>query len=209
MTDTILATAYFPNILYFATIAQKKNVKIERYETYLKQTYRNRTTIQTANGPLDLTVPIIRTNGNHTLTSDIKISYNENWQIRHWRAIVSAYNASPYFLYYQDELENILMGQYDTLMNLNDLLISHLLKKLKIDCTVSHTDDYLPMKENEDLRVQISPKKNYTAFAKFSSYEQVFATKMPFYPNLSILDLLFNLGPESKDYLLTKTTLMY
>lgn len=209
MTESILATAYLPNTLYFATIAQKKKILIERYETYHKQTFRNRTTILSANGPLDLSVPIIRTNGNHTLTSEIKIAYSEKWQLRHWRAIVSAYNASPFFLYYQDELEHILMGRYETLMELNEKLLSLLIRKLKIECDITYTDDYLPLPEEEDLRVMISPKKEMSHLAHFEPYEQVFSTKTPFEPNLSILDLLFNLGPESKDYLLNKITLIY
>lgn len=209
MTETVLATAYLPNILYFAIIAQKKKIRIEHHETYLKQTFRNRTTILSANGPLDLTIPIVRTNGNHTQTSEIHIAYSEKWQIRHWRAIVSAYNASPFFLYYQDELEKILMDKHETLMDLNGKLLSLLIKKLKIECEISFTEDYYPILGKQDLRIAISPKKDMKNLALFEPYEQVFSTKLPFEPNLSILDLLFNIGPESRDYLLNKIRLMY
>ena len=101
----LFSTAYFPPISYVAAMLDKQVVVVEQYETFPKQTYRNRAVVATANGLLSLTVPVVRINGNHTYTKDMAICYNENWAVKHWRAIESAYNSSPYFLYYKDEVE--------------------------------------------------------------------------------------------------------
>ena len=98
----LFSTAYFPPISYVAAMLNKQVVVVEQYETFPKQTYRNRAVVATANGLLPLSVPVVRTNGNHTYTKDMDICYNENWAAKHWRAIESAYNSSPYFLYYKD-----------------------------------------------------------------------------------------------------------
>lgn len=197
----LFATAYFAPIAYYAKLAQYETVFIEQMETFPKQTYRNRTVIATANGLLPLIVPIIRTNGNHTLTKDIVISYKENWNIRHLRAIESAYNASPYFLYYRDAIEKILLSHYERLIDLNNDLTNLLLKKLKVESSLIPTKDFEPTNTTKkDYRWSFSVKDSYTT-EQFPAYDQVFAANSPFYPNISILDLLFNLGPEAKDYL--------
>ena len=104
MSETILSTAYLPPIEYFAMILQSGAWKIENHEHYIKQSYRNRCNIITANGLLNLSIPVNKTDGNHTFIHDIRISYLSNWQSNHWRAIESAYNKSPFFLYYRDDL---------------------------------------------------------------------------------------------------------
>lgn len=199
----LFATAYLPPIAYIAALMRYESVAIEVCETYPKQTYRNRCTILTANGLLDLTIPVIRTNGNHTLLSDICISYAEPWNVRHWRAIESAYSASPYFLYYRDGIEAILLRQTAHLIDLNTALTTHILKKLGITCTLSASTDFTKPEDAlpyPDFRQYFTPKKPLKA-DHFPSYNQVFSHKFPFYPNLTILDLLFNLGPEAKRYL--------
>lgn len=196
-----LSTAYLPSTLYLTHLSLHDEVAIEMYETFPKQTFRNRAVIATGNGLLTLTVPIVRTYGNHTMTHDIGISYQEPWNIRHWRAIVSAYNASPYFLYYQDELESILMHRYDRLVDLNDALTAFLVKKMKLDCTLRRTTDYHPATDTvNDLRLAVTAKHPHTDW-HFPSYSQVFDTRYGFQPNLSAIDLLFNLGPEAKKHL--------
>lgn len=196
----IFPTAYFPPIAYFAALAKQQEVLIEQYETFPKQTYRNRTVILSANGPLSLVVPVIRPYGNHTYIHNIGISYTERWNINHWRAITSAYSASPYFLYYKDPLEAILMQHHERLIDLNNALMQHLLKALKLSAITRFTTDYAPDGSvTEDYRNTFSPKKESNI--NFPTYNQVFESKMPFVPNMSILDLLFNLGPEAKSYL--------
>lgn len=196
----VFATAYLPPIIYFAYLQQFKSICIEQYETFPKQTYRNRTLIVTANGPLVLSVPVIRPFGNHTATHDMVISHQERWNIRHWRAIESAYNTSPYFLYYKDAIEKILLDHHDSLLEMNHQLLTTLLKQLKIDCQIRYTDDFVPEGASNDYRYSITPKKPASP-TLFPTYCQVFDSQMPFLPNMSILDLLFNVGPDSKRYL--------
>lgn len=196
----LFSTAYLPPIAYVAKLAMFDNITIEQHETFPKQTYRNRAEILTANGVLSLYVPATRTNGNHTYTKDIEISYAENWNVQHWRAIESAYSSAPYFLYYKDEIEAILMKRHKYLLDLNRLLLEYCLKRMKIACAVNVSDTYLTDMDEGDYRNTFSPKRRLDSEI-FATYSQVFDTKFPFQANLSIIDLLFNLGPDSKQYL--------
>lgn len=200
----LFPSLYCPPIAYFTQIAKYESIVIEQYETFPKQTFRNRAIILTANGLLPLSVPAVRTHGNHTMTRDIGISYAEHWNIRHWRAIESAYNASPYFLYYRDGIEQIIMSPHERLIDLNDQILQYCMKKLKIATQVSYSKDFVPTQSTNDFRQDFSPKHIYDTIS-FPEYDQVFATRYPFQPNLSILDLLFNMGPDAKNYLLKCT----
>lgn len=195
----LISTAYLPSAAYMACLAQHDAVCIERLETFPKQTYRNRCTIATGNGLQTLTVPVVRPQGNHTRTDQMGISYQEPWNVRHWRAIVSAYNTAPYFLYYRDGLEQLLMQRYDTLLELNHQLLQHLLHKLKIECRVIYTDDFAPLAA-DDLRLTLTCKASQAATA-LPPYSQVFEDRLGFQSNLSVIDLLFNLGPQARAYL--------
>lgn len=197
----IFPTAYLPSIAYMATLMHYENVIIEQYETFPKQTIRNRAIIITAQGKMPLVVPAIRTNGNHTTTKDIEISYAENWNIQHWRSIETAYNSSPYFLYYKDGIEKIIMAPHRTLLELNTELTQHILKKLKIQCEITLSKDFTkPTSTEEDFRAKFSIKKPCELYS-YPIYDQVFGDKLPFYPDTSIIDLIFNLGPDAKHYL--------
>lgn len=197
----LFSTAYMPSVLYLAYLARYEEVLIEQYETFPKQTFRNRANIATGNSIQTLSVPVIRPQGNHTRTDEMVISYKEAWNIQHWRAIVSAYNASPYFLYYRNELEKILMHPYERLLDLNDDLLHFLLKSFKIDCKIHYTEDYTPASpELTDYRSTLTSKKPLLNIA-LPPYYQVFDSRYGFQANLSAIDLLFNLGPEAKDYL--------
>lgn len=201
----LFATAYFGPISYYAELIHHEKPIIEQMDTFPKQTYRNRAIILTANGKLPLSVPVVRTNGNHTLTRDIEISYRENWNIQHWKTIETAYNSSPYFLYYKDGIENILMTQYTRLIDLNYDLQTFILQKLKINLDCAHSTEFTtPGTILEDYRYQFSVKETCTTY-ECPEYEQVFSTKFQFQPDLSIMDLLFNLGPDAKRYLLNIT----
>ncbi len=201
---TLFPSLYCPPIAYFAEIAKYDAIVVEQFETFPKQTYRNRTVILSANAKLPLIVPVVHTNGNHTMTKDIGISYAEPWNIKHWRAIESAYNSSPYFLYYKDYLNKILHAEHARLIELNDLLLKFFLRRLNINTQISYSKDFTPYQSMDvtDYRDSFSPKSPYTALS-FPSYSQVFDSKLPFYPNLSILDLLFNLGPDAASYIHT------
>ena len=198
----LFSTAYFPPISYVAAMLDKPVVLVEQYETFPKQTYRNRAVVATANGLLPLSVPVIRTNGNHTYTKDMDICYNENWAAKHWRAIESAYNSSPYFLYYKDDVEAILNKKHRTLLELNMDILAFVFKKLKVAKDIILSTDFVTANDDadiEDYRNRFSPKNK--EIIQLSPYDQVFEDRFGFVPNLSILDLLFNMGPDSLGYL--------
>ena len=198
----LISTAYLPTIRYMAVLAKHDAVAIEQYETFPKQTFRNRTVIATGNGTLMLNVPVTRPNGNHTTTRDMTVSYHEPWNIRHWRAIVSTYNAAPYFLYYRDGLESIILREHERLIDLNDALLRYLMDKIKISCTLEYTNNYMPsITGQQDYRCTLTAKKGPLPLT-LPPYSQVFESKFGFLQNLSVIDLLFNLGPESKRYLM-------
>lgn len=195
----LFSTAYFPPIAYVAALMQHTDVLIETQETYPKQTYRNRMNIMTAGGIRTLTVPVVRRN--HSRTEEVLIDHKERWNTIHLRTLTAAYSASPYFMYYKDDLETLLMHPHERLVDLNLAALAWLLRQLKITCHATFTEDYLPTTgDPADYRSTFSPKVSYLVDS-FNPYYQVFSDRLPFVPNLSILDLLFNLGPEAQDYL--------
>jgi len=196
---TLFTTAYFPSISYMARFLAEDEPLIEICETYHKQTYRNRCRVMTANGVESISVPVIKVNGNHTMTKDMMISPIENWQHIHSRCLESAYKASPYFDHYYDYLRLIFEDRFERLADLNDAALKAVLKMLKVKKEIVYTTDYIRESEN-DLREAFSPKKPFDA-SLFPTYYQVFSEKFPFAADLSVLDLVFNLGPEAMDYL--------
>lgn len=197
---TLFSTAYFPSISYMARFLHDPAPVIEVFETYHKQTYRNRCRVMTANGVEALSVPVVKVNGNHTLTKDVAVSYKEHWQQIHRRCLESAYKASPFFDHYYDELRPLFENRFERLIDLNDAALLAVLKLLKTKKEIVHTSDYVRETEN-DLREAFSPKKNIES-SLFPTYYQVFGEKYPFAPDLSILDLIFNEGPEAMEFLI-------
>ena len=196
---TLFTTTYFPSVSYMARFLKEDAPVVEVWETYRKQTYRNRCRVMTANGVESLTVPVVKVNGNHTMTKDILVSDHAPWQHIHSRCMESAYKASPYFDHYYDYLRPIFEGHFERLIDLNDAALEAVLKMLKVKKAIVHTTDYEREAEN-DLREAFSPKKPLDA-SLFPAYYQVFGTKFPFAADLSVLDLVFNEGPEAAAYL--------
>lgn len=199
----LFSTAYFPPVAYIATMLhyteKGTDICIEIQETFPKQTYRNRMNIMTAGGVRILTVPVIREN--HSRTEEVLIDYKERWNVSHLRTLTTAYSASPYFMYYKDEIEALLMQRYERLIDLNQATLEWLLKRLKTAHMLHFSTDYPPnSNEPEDFRNRFSPKVPYPT-DNMPDYYQVFSDRLPFTPNLSTLDLLFNLGPEAVAYL--------
>ena len=189
----LFTTAYFPSISYMARFLKENEPVIEVWETYHKQTYRNRSLLMTANGVESLSVPVVKVNGNHTMTKDMAISPIEP-------CLESAYKAAPYFDHYYDYLRPIFEGRFERLIDLNDAALQAVLKMLKVKKEIEHTTDYVREAEN-DLREAFSPKKQDDT-TLFPKYYQVFSEKFPFAPDLSVLDLVFNEGPEAANYLM-------
>ena len=196
---TLFSTAYFPSISYMARFLAEDEPLIEVFETYRKQTYRNRCRVMTANGVESLSVPVVKVHGNHTMTKDIVISPVEPWQHIHSRCLESAYKAAPYFDHYYDYLRPIFEGHFERLVDLNDAALQAVLRMLKVKKEIVHTTDYMHEVEN-DLREAFTPKKAIENNS-FPEYYQVFGTKFPFAEDLSVLDLVFNEGPEAVEYL--------
>lgn len=201
LTQPLIATAYMPPAICMAVLAQWQSATVETKETYPKQTYRNRAIILTANGLQNLTVPVVYTHGNRTRTDQMGIDYSRPWPIVHLRTLDAAYAASPYYFYYRDQIEAILTTRYDTLLELNDRLLRFFVEKMRLTCHVEASTDFVhPCGDPLDFRATISPKRPLEGI-EFEPYTQVFCDRIPFAPNLSAIDLLSNLGPESGDYL--------
>jgi len=198
MDTILLSTTYFGPISYFAAIAQAKDVIIEANEHYQKKSYRSRCYIAGPHGKQMLNIPIDRPSGNTTFIKDVLLGKNQNWQNQHWNSIITAYNSSPFLLYYIDEIEAIYRKEYNSLWKLNNELLLLILELLQIDTPIKFTDNFIktPMQES-DLRQSISHKH----IINNPKYIQVFSDKHNFIEDLSILDLLFNLGPEAGYYL--------
>ena len=204
MKTILLSTAYLPPISWMAVALKFDNIAIEIHETYPKQTFRNRCNIATSSGILSLTVPVIRTNGNHTKTCDIGIDNSKNWQQLHWRSIVTAYNKSPYFLYCRVFLEPIYKKKYDNLFDLNQALLVTLFKIMQLkDIVIFATDRYMETSVFTDLRNSFHPKKknHQEIISELPRYIQTFEDYHGYIADLSIIDLLFSIGPQSLQYL--------
>ena len=180
-------------------------VYIEACENFQKQSYRNRCRFYGAEGVQTLSFPILHEGGTHKIPiSQIKIDYKTPWVQQHERAIVSAYGMSAYFDYYKDELFAILEAGHERLFDLNLALIRFFIEKTGIKVDLRLTQDYEREPQMEDLREVIHPKRPNTILSGLGlekPYFQVFAPKYGFQSDLSIMDLLFNEGPDSIIYL--------
>lgn len=189
---------YLPPITWFSKFLEKDTESVlEKFENFPKQTYRNRTNIYGANGKLTLVIPV-----NHTgsrLYKETAISYAENWQKQHWKSIRNAYQSSPYFEFYEDRFEKIYQKKEKFLFDFNLNALEILLKISKIDGRPKFSAKYESEPSALDLRKHFSAKTN--SGEKFENYYQLFTEKYGFIENLSMCDLLFNLGPESLIYL--------
>jgi hypothetical protein len=195
----LLSIAYLPPVSWFSLLL-KYPVRIEKHETYQRQSYRNRCLIYSERGKLPLSIPVSKPNENHTLITDVVIYNGEKWYQNQWRAFQSAYEASPYFLYYKDEFQDFYTGGFDNLYDYDKQLMLKTSELLGIQPQLNYTVKFEKSPANTyDLRNFFTPKK--PVCGSFTEYIQVFASRHGFLPDLSILDLLFNLGPESKRYL--------
>jgi len=200
----LLSTAYWPNLHQFYYFLNSEEVLIESHDHYQKQSFRNRTVILSANGPLNLSIPMRHS----TDPSEMLISYTGGWQRVHWGAITSAYQNSPYFEFFSDAIQHFYDGEgYLSLREYNKAQLKCIYEILKLNVNFKETESYSKHPEPLlDLREIIHPKKNHATDERVvnklgTPYYQTFSAKFPFTENLSILDLLFNTGLNSKDYL--------
>ena len=198
--NVYLSSACLAPVQYYAVLAHCP-VFIERHDNYLKQTYRNRYLIASASGVMPLTIPVVKPNvprlGNAVrLMRDVRISTHADWQTLHWRAMEAAYNSSPFFEYYRDDLLPFYQKRWHFLLDFNTEIQAKMIELLDIDTDIRFTDEYVAFPDNAtDLREAIHPGKS-TGFVAMPYY-QVFSQRLGFLPNLSIVDLLFNMGNEA------------
>ena len=204
--NVLLSTAYWPNLHYFFYLLNADAITIERCENYNKQSFRNRTQILTANGKLDLSIPI-KNLSQKQIIKEVEISYQENWQINHWRSITSAYKNSPYFDFFEDEINYFYSNPFQFLIDYNLEQLNLIFKLLKLKKEITLTSAFeKESTDHLDLRNFIHPKIEfnedvYVEQLLKTPYYQTFETKFDFHPNLSILDMLFNKGLETQEYL--------
>lgn len=196
----LVSTAYLPPVEYFSVISKADELLVEREENYLKQTYRNRCYILSAHGPQLLSVPIYHGSLHKTPIKDIRIDYSKRWQQVHIRAMTAGYNSSPYFKYYFENIEKIIIKNHVFLLDLNMNLNESILETLKMKKKISYTAYFEPVSDIEnDFRYRINPKEE--SHFVLRKYFQVFNLNKGFSPVLSIIDLIFNMGPEAVNYL--------
>ena len=200
-SGVVLPMCYLPPVEYFVELNKHKpNILVEREEHFPKQTYRNRTNIYSPDGVLALTVPVMKGSKNHTKIKDVKISYDFKWQRLHWMGLQACYRRSAYFEYYEDDLAPFYEDKHEFLFDYNEQYLQLLLKLLKIKAAITYTETYeAAYPALIDLREVISPKREPVFVQK--PYFQVFEENHGFIKNLSIVDLLFNQGPQALNYL--------
>lgn len=198
MKKVLFPIFYLPPIAWFSLFLNDEiEVELEQFENFPKQTYRNRANIYGANGKLSLIIPI-KHNGERVV-KNIEYSDAENWKNLHWKSIKTAYQSSPYFEYYEAELSKIYEFQNSNLMQFNLNALQIILKILKSQKSFTFTQSYTKISDSIDLREKFVAKSEESNH--FSDYYQTFSEKHGFIENLSILDLICNIGPESVTYL--------
>ncbi|MBQ7467579.1 MAG: WbqC family protein [Bacteroidales bacterium] len=213
----LLSTAFFPPVSWFAAAAKDWgrvvvtnpssfcDVYLEAHENFQKQSYRNRCIIASANGPEAISVPVVH-DGDifHTPITEIRVDYKDQWVKKAWRAIESAYSTSAYFEYYKDDIFAILSSGIPTLWDLNLRIIEFFIQKIRLGIRIVPTESYASAGNALDYRNVIHPKRQNTILKDLDMekpYFQVFAGKYGFQSDLSVMDLLFNEGPQSLLYL--------
>jgi hypothetical protein len=196
----LVSTAYLPPVEYFSLISHSDEIYIEREENYIKQSYRNRCYILSSHGRQLLSVPVYLGSQHKTPLKEIRIDYSKRWQQVHLRALTASYSSSPYFQFYFEIIEKIISRKIDFLIDLNTELTQSFLEILKMKSKLIFTTDFEPAGSGDnDYRYNLSPKKQSQFSGK--EYMQVFNNEGRFVQGLSIVDLIFNMGPEAVGYL--------
>ena len=211
MTTALLQTTYFGPIQWYQKLYRYDHCLIEQYDSYQKQTFRNRCIIATANGVQALTIPVENGKGEmrneKCLMRDVRISDHNQWRRVHWNALQSAYSESPFFDYYADDIRPFFEQKYEFLVDFNEAIRQKICELIDIHPSVEHTSSYTSTISHQTSDIvdyrDVIHAKHPLPDATFvqKKYWQVFQHKHGFLSNLSILDLLFCMGPESVFYL--------
>ena len=202
MQEILLSLPYFGPISHFRELVKPASIRFENEDNYQKQTYRNRMYIYDANGKLLLNIPIKhlpKSNPKqHQKYKDVQIDPEYKWQKQHWKSLKTAYQTSPFFEYYEDELAPLYQKEFKYLMDFNYSCFEVICECLQLKIDFDKTSEYIEKPENLiDKRELINAKLQI----QIPEYNQVFQAKQGFLPNLSMLDLMFNEGPNSINYL--------
>ena len=193
-SSVLLTTAYLPALPYLREVIRADELILEGQEHFVKQTYRNRCEILTANGTLSLSVPLGK-QGDKEVTSLKRISYAENWQQQHWRTITSAYKSAPYFEFFEDDLRPFYEQRFEFLMEYNTALLKAILHILRVKKDIRFTEHY----EQNPLHVRdLRDLSLVKDIEKITPHYQVFSIGSDFVPGLSCLDAIFNIGLEAR-----------
>ncbi|MBL4594188.1 MAG: WbqC family protein [Flavobacteriales bacterium] len=198
--NNIFSSHYLAPIEYYFHLIKSNDVIIDVYENYVKQTYRNRACILSPNGVQNLTIPLVKAR-QRKLTKNMLIAYDENWRKMHWKSLEAGYRSSPYFEFYEDEFYPFFHEkEYKYLIDFNEELQQKIIELLNIDINIIKSTQYMNKGDAVvDYRNSFSPK--IEPQLNFKLYIQVFGDRNGFAPNMSILDLLFNEGPNSVNYI--------
>jgi hypothetical protein len=193
---------YFPCINAFAVMIQQPTLLFDLSLPFKRSSFRNRTIIAGATGSITLSIPIIGGRSIKLPYKEVEIDYNNNWQRDHLRTLCTAYGNSPFFMFYKDELEKIYDEKPKYLFQWNLLCVEWIFKKIKLEISIETDNNQSSTDIRLDQLIEFLPQ-NYLNISKdlILKYHQVFEDKTGFLPNLSILDLLFNKGPQSKQLL--------
>ncbi|MCO5276528.1 MAG: WbqC family protein [Saprospiraceae bacterium] len=195
----IIESMYFPPVSVLMEFKANHRIRIDQGEYYRKGSFRNKCFLNSANGPQLLSVPLVKGKNNLQPMKDVKISYDENWPRQHMEAIKTCYGNSPYFIYFMDQIENVLFSRPGFLIDLNQQALSLVISYLLPDVEVSYSKEYIDVEVRVDRRDSCR-LSNYLDF-KVNRYSQVFEDKKGFVPNLSSLDLLLCMGKYGNNYL--------
>lgn len=206
--NILLHPVYFGNLLHYISLIQANKICFEVCDNYQKQTYRNRCYIASANGKQLLNIPIKHTsvgirgkrNKQHQVYKDVKIENDFDWQKNHWKTLQIAYRSSPFFEFYEDDLAPIFEKKISYLLDLNLMTFEVVSELLSLSIDYKKTQSYIEAPDTyEDFRHLVEFKNQKPI--SLNRYSQVFEEYHGFLPNLSILDLLFNEGPNAVKYL--------
>jgi len=200
LKNILIHPSYFPSIIQMAAMVQADNVVFETEDNYQKQSYRSRTYIAHSNGTLLLNIPVKHSiDGKKLKTKEVIIENAFPWQVQHWKSLESAYRTSPYFEYYEDDLKPLFFNKETSLLGFNLKAFTLICELLDLEIDYTFSKEYFKNPEQTDLRYLVNPKLK-TNF-NLQNYNQVLNKNNEFHPNLSVLDLLFNEGPNAVNYL--------
>ncbi|MGV8994147.1 MAG: WbqC family protein [Flavobacterium sp.] len=196
--DILIHPTYFPSISTYIAIAKADSITLEMEDNFQKQTNRNRMYIYSANGLQLLNIPVKHLKNSHQMSKDIKLETEFDWQKQHFKSLEAAYRSSPFFEFFEDIFMPVFEKDYKFLMDLNLDTMAIISKCIGLKTSFFKTEEFKKETNLIDFRNLAAGKKDQT---QITPYTQVFGEKYGFLNNLSILDLLFNEGRYSLDYL--------